>query len=131
MKNLKEMNVKTDGRKSGDKGVLKPKTDGKKKKLHQVVKSDVNSDNLIQNDRKSKRRSYKDAVKSDKDRKFKKSSDIVKSENEVKSDNENQGEWTVVGKKKKKGKSDKNVTVKVMKSKNGNYWVSMIIKKKH
>ena len=38
-------------------------TDGKKKKLHQVVKSDVNSDNLIQNDRKSERRSYKDAVK--------------------------------------------------------------------
>ena len=123
------------GVKSGDKGVLKPKTDGKKKKLHQVVKSDVNSDNLIQNDRKSKRRSYKDAVKSDKDRKFKKSSDIVKSENEAKSDNENQGEWTVVGEKKKKGKkqsekgkSDKNVVVEVMRSGRGNYW---IIKKKN
>ena len=77
-------------------------------------------------------------IKSDKNRKFKKSSDIVKSENEVKSDNENQGEWTVVGEKKKKGKkqsekgkSDKNVAVKVMKSKNGNYWVSRIIKKKN
>ena len=33
MKNLKEMNVKTDGRKSGDKGVLKLKTDRKKKNL--------------------------------------------------------------------------------------------------
>ena len=60
---------------------------------------------------------------------MKKSSDNVKSENDTKSDNGNQEEWTTVEGKKKR-KSDKNVTVKVMKSKNGNYWVSMIIKKK-
>ena len=137
MKNLKEMNVKANERKSRDKDV-KRKTDEKKKKLHEVVKRGVNSDNSIQNDRKSKGRSYRDAVKSDEDKKFnksdqrkeKKSSDNVKSENDTKSDNGNQEEWTRV-EGKKKGKSDKNVTVKVMKSKNGNYWVSMIIKKKN
>ena len=137
MKNLKEMNVKANERKSRDKDV-KRKTDEKKKKLHEVVKRGVNSDNSIQNDRKSKGQSYKDAVESDKDKKFNKSdqrkekklSNNVKSENDTKSDNGNQEEWTTVEGKKKR-KSDKNVTVKVMKSKNGNYWVSMIIKKKN
>ena len=134
MKNLKEMNVKANERKSRDKDV-KRKTDEKKKNLPKVVKRDVNSDNSIQNDRKSKRQSYKDAVDSDKDKKSgksdqKKSSDNVKSENDAKSDNGNQEEWTMV-EGKKKGKSDKNVTVKAMKSKNGNYWVSRIIKKKN
>ena len=36
----------------------------------------------------------------------------------------------MVERKKKKGKSDKNGVVKVMKSRHGNYCVSMVIKKK-
>ena len=54
----------------------------------------------------------------------------MKPENNAKSDNEIQGEWIMVERKKKKGKSDKNGVVKVMKSRHGNYCVSMVIKKK-
>ena len=72
--------------------------------------------------------------------KKKNSYDIGKSENDVKSDKPNRGEWIVVDKKKKKKKkkkkseikkSDKNGTVKVMKSKRGNYWVLTVKKKKN
>ena len=143
MENMKKMNIEANERKSGDKDVLikKRNTDGKKKKLHNVVKRDVNSDNSIQNDGKSKGRSYAAVTKSDNDVKFgkldqrkiwkkKKSSDNVKPENNANPDNENQGEWIIVERKKKKGKSDKNGVVKVMKSRHGNYCVSMVIKKK-
>ena len=144
MENMKKMNIEANERKSGDKDVLikKRNTDGKKKKLHNVVKRDVNSDNSIQNDGKSKGRSYAAVTKSANDVKFgksdqrkiwkkKKSSDNVKPENNANPDNENQGEWIIVErKKKKKGKSNKNGVVKVMKSRHGNYCVSMVIKKK-
>ena len=96
---------------------------------------------VMWNDGKSKGRSYAAVTKSDSDVKSgksdqrkiwkkKKSSDNVKPENNAKSDNENQGEWIIVERKKKKGKSDKNGVVKVMKSRHGNYCVSMVIKKK-
>ena len=139
MENMKKMNIEANERKSGDKDVLikKRNTDEKKKKLHNVVKRDVNSDNSIQNDGKSKGRSYAAVTKSDNNVKSgksdqrkiwkkKKSSENVKPENNAKSDNENQGEWIIVERKKKKGKSDKNGVVKVMKSRQGNYCVIII-----
>ena len=43
MENMKKLNIEANERKSGDKDVLikKRNTDGKKKKLHNVVKRDV------------------------------------------------------------------------------------------